>query len=208
MPPEEIDKATLFRELGYAEHDGCEEILAAAGLTNARKSRIRASKREQARLLLEAALFKVCNRGDCRVAAKARAGPREIVSAAAQHHCEICSGSINQSAVDDMAEAARRAGVSRICVVGGSPAAREELRRALGDRLEFRGVDGTLSHTRAQAQDNARWAGLVVIWGSTELDHRVSTLYRGPNVVVAPKRGVADLAAVARAWLERRPRGM
>lgn len=204
MPPEEIDKAALFRELGYAHHDECEAILAAAGLTNARKSRIRVSKRDEAQRLLEARLFKVCNRGDCRDAARTRAGSRTIISAAAQQHCEVCAGSINQSAVDDLVDAARRAGVTRLCVVGGSPPTREDLRRAINDRLEFRGIDGTASHTRAQAQDNTRWADLVVIWGSTELDHRVSTQYRGANVVTAPKRGVADLAKVALEWLLRR----
>ena len=51
--------------------------------------------------------------------------------------------------------------------------------------------------------DDRRWADLVVVWGATELDHRVSQLYHGPNVITAAKRGVAEVAVVARVWLDR-----
>jgi len=203
-PRDELDKASLFRELGYSDDAACDEILAAAGITNTRKPRIHASKRARVAELLEAQLFPVCNRGDCQARARSLSGKKRSVGAAGQAHCRVCAGSVNQRAVDELVATAKRAGATKVCVVGGSPRTREELLRMLNGRLELRSVDGTRAHTRAQAEENCRWADVVVVWGPTELDHRVSQLYHGPNVVTASKRGVAEVAVVARVWFERR----
>src|SRR5262249_6039895 len=77
---------------------------------------------------------------------------------------------------------------------------------ALGARLELRLVDGTERRTLGQARLDLEWADLVLLWGGSELDHRVSTLYTGAppqlrrKLVHASKRGIAALleAAVVR----------
>ncbi len=204
-PPGDIEKDRLFRELGYAgDPSPYETALAEAGLSNPRKSRIASSKRQQVRALFESRFFRVCSRGDCRAEARGRAAGRSVVEAASAADCAVCGGSVNRRSVDELVGAAERAGVTRLCIVGGSPATRLELGDAIGDRLALRFVDGTAGHSRAQADTNIAWAGLVVVWGATQLDHKVSILYKGPNVVVTRRRGIADLAAEAKTWLEAR----
>jgi len=47
---------------------------------------------------------------------------------------------------------------------------------------------------------------VVVVWGSTELDHKVSKLYRADRdrrVVTCPRRGLAALAATLAEAAER-----
>lgn len=201
--PADAKKADFYADLGYggamAVYD---QVLAAAGLTNVRKPRISTVKRARARLLLERHFFRVCSRGDCKRDASRLARPRTIVPASAPAWCEVCSGSVTQRAVDEMVHAAGDS--ARICVVGGSPATRQALSAAVDGRVRLRLVDGTGTHTRAQAVENTRWADLVVVWGATELDHRVSVLYSGDNVIVAHKRGVVEVAACARDWFRAR----
>jgi hypothetical protein len=93
--------------------------------------------------------------------------------------------------------------------VGGSPAVREELRDALGQALSLRLVDGTERRSLSQARFDLEWGDLVLLWGGSELDHRVSTLYTGASaalrrkLVHASKRGVAALLEAAVTFLER-----
>ena len=98
-----------------------------------------------------------------------------------------------------MVAACRRGGVRRIVVVGGSPDLRRELRGLVGDELELRLVDGTRSPDRRSARSDVAWADLVVVLGSSELAHKVSTLYtkdpeaRG-KLVTTGRRGIEALA--------------
>ena len=88
-------------------------------------------------------------------------------------------------------------GWSRLCVVGGSPSTREDLRRLVGEQLGLRLIEGTRARNQADADADCAWADLVVLWGSTELAHKVSERYRGKHIITAPRRGVADLAREA-----------
>ncbi len=165
-----------------------------AGLTNARKSRLALDKHERVAALLEQRFVRVCARGDCQARAATVAGGRQPVPAAEQAFCEVCGGSTNRERVDRMVAAMLACGWSRLCVVGGSPGIRLDLRALVGDRLTLRPVDGVTRRTLKQAQEDVDWADLVAVWGPTQLDHKVSTLYRAANVVPVHRRGIADLA--------------
>lgn len=196
--PHDMAKADMFRSLGYG---GDVSLYAAAledaGLSNPRKERIAEAKRQQVATVLGAHFFRVCTRGDCKNAAAGLAAGRTVVPAAKPADCEVCGGSRNNAAVDEMVSAFRAVGWSRLVVVGGSPATREDLGRHIDKRLEVRMVDGTRSRRLADAESDVAWANLVLIWASTELDHKVSELYRGPKVVTARSRGIAELCSAA-----------
>lgn len=183
------------------------EALEGAGLTRAGKSRMSAAKEDRARGVLDAQLYKHCATPACATAA-ARSG-RTPVLTAQRTACASCGGSDNRRAQEALVSACRRAGIRRLAIVGGSPSVREELRDALSDRLELRLVDGTERRTLAQARLDLEWADLVLLWGGSELDHRVSTLYTGApaplrrKLVHASKRGIAALLESAVVHLSR-----
>jgi hypothetical protein len=183
------------------------EALETAGLTRAGKTRMSAVKEDRARSLLDAQLYRHCSTPAC-VAAAARSG-RTPVLTAHRNACASCGGSDNRRAEEALVSACQRAGIRRVAIVGGSPSVREELRDALSARLELRLVDGTERRTLAQARLDLDWADLVLLWGGSELDHRVSTLYTGApsalrrKLVHTSKRGIAALLESAVVHLSR-----
>ena len=92
--------------------------------------------------------------------------------------------------------------MERILVVGGAPGVHRALQGLWPEDLVLRIVDGTDRTSRREASANLAWADVVLVWGSTELDHRVSDLYTragGRKIVLVARRGVAALAdALAR----------
>lgn len=183
------------------------ESLEAVGLTRPGKTRMSAAKEERARTLLDEQLYRHCATPAC-VAAAARSG-RIPVRTAQRTACASCGGSDNRRAEEALVAACARSGIRRLTIVGGSPSVREELRDALSDRLELRLVDGTERRTLAQARLDLEWADLVLLWGGSELDHRVSTLYTGApaafrrKLVHTSKRGIAALLEAAVVHLSR-----
>lgn len=194
-PGHDIAKADLFRELGFAPALELEEALREAGLSNPSKARISVEKREAVREVLSRRFFRVCARGDCRTAAPGMSGGRRLALASSQDQCEVCGGSVNQRAIDAMVEACLHAGWKRVCVVGGSPNSRRDFEEGVGGRLEVRLIDGTKTRNLKSASADTAWANCVVLWGGTQLDHKVSTLYRGAHVITATARGVPEVAA-------------
>lgn len=88
----------------------------------------------------------------------------------------------------------------RLVVVGGTPATREELARLLGAQIELRLVDGTVHRPIERAKADLEWADKVLLWGATELHHKVSKQYADVTamkhkVVHVPRRGIAQLLA-------------
>ena len=79
---------------------------------------------------------------------------------------------------------------------------------SLRPRLELRLVDGTARRMRGEAQGDLAWADLVVVCGSSELGHKVSSLYtreRGSTpVVTSARRGVEAIAAAVVEHVRRR----
>jgi hypothetical protein len=71
----------------------------------------------------------------------------------------------------------------------------------VNDRLELRLVDGTASTNGRAAQRDIDWADLVVVLGSTQLAHKVSTLYTDTGdpvarhkLVTTSRRGIEAIA--------------
>ncbi len=123
---------------------------------------------------------------------------RQPVRALRQADCEVCGGSVNRSAVDEMVAACQRAGVRRLCVVGGSPEMHRQLEALTSSRLELRLVGNERRHTERDVRANLLWADRVIIWGSTQIAHKVTALYPAgnPKVITIHKRSVAELARV------------
>ena len=191
----DIDKAELFAGFGFGgEPSLYDAALTAVGLTNPSKRRILLSKSAEVERVLREGFMPVCGRGDCQATATAMGDARQIVPAATTEACAICGGGPNVRAIEQMVEACRSIGWSRICIVGGSPNTRQEIERLVDSRLELRLVEGDRSRTATAAKADIAWADLVVIWGATQLNHKVSISYRGPNVVGVGKRSIAEVA--------------
>ncbi|XXF75908.1 hypothetical protein P2318_22995 [Myxococcaceae bacterium GXIMD 01537] len=176
-----------------------------AGLTRPGKLRISEEKLARAAAVLDERFFPVCGAPACMQVA--RASGREPLMVQPRSHCERCGGSDNRRAEVGFLESCRRHGVRRVVVVGGSPAVREELEDQLGKHLELRMVDGTERRTGDKARHDLEWADLVLVWGGTELHHKVSGHYmhqlHSEKVVHVARRGVAALLAEAVTHLER-----
>jgi hypothetical protein len=205
--PPDIAKADLFRELGYGgDAEAYERALREEGLSRPEKPRISTAKADRVAECLRRRFLRVCHHGDCRRDAPGRAQGRAIVEASMRSHCEVCAGSVNHREIGTMIEACRRAGLRRLVIVGGSPALHKDLASAIGDSLETRMIDGTARRTLKEARADTEWADLVVIWGSTMLDHKVSTLYRGDARITVTKRGIPELAREVACFADNHPR--
>lgn len=149
--------------------------------------------------LLSERFLVTCGAPDC---ARDAAG-REVVAAGDPHRCHVCGGSANRRAVLRAAQTFARHGVTRVVVVGGSPAVHEELQKLKPPEWSLRLVDGTQRRTGDLAKADLKWAQLVIVWGSSELDHKVSTLYMGQRdpaagaVITVNRRGIAALLEAA-----------
>jgi hypothetical protein len=195
----------LLDDLGYGTPElraAARSALEAGGLTRPGKQRISAAKREPARAAIAAAVVGAC--ADCAPAAVAEDPERRVV-VVVKERCAICGGSSNERAIAALETACAEAGVRRLVVVGGSPGTRGDLRGRVR-KLELRLVDGVTRRTLRQARDDLAWADLVVIWGATEIDHKTSALYAGPNVVTCQRRGVTSLVETVLTRLSPRAR--
>jgi hypothetical protein len=181
--------------------------LEAEGLTSPRKVRISEPKLPRAEQILAERFYRVCTAAECQQ--MARSSGREPLAVEPRGHCEHCGGSNNRRAEVAFLEACSHHGVHRVVVVGGSPAVREELESKLGGRLELRMVDGTERRTASKAQSDLEWGDLVLVWGATELHHKVSSHYTQPGtphrhkVVHVVRRGVAALLDAGISHLKR-----
>jgi len=206
----DVDIEAWLADEGFDLPEGrgrARQALEAAGLTRAGKARMSGVKEERARAVLEGQFFRHCATPACADAAS-RSG-RSPVRTADRARCSSCGGSDNRRAEESLVAACQRAGIRRLVIVGGSPSVREELRDALSTRLELRLVDGTERRTLAQARLDLEWAELVLLWGGSELDHRVSSLYTGAppplrrKLVHTSRRGITALLEAARVHLSR-----
>ena len=203
-------KTELLAGLGYASPQSeALAILDASPYSNPRKTRISEAKREPVAQLLATRLFRVCQRGDCQARAAELADGRIPVTATGPAACEICGGAAAGQALAAMRAACAQAGWTRICIVGGSPKTRREIRQTTPPPPELRLIDGTIARSAGQARIDLAWAHHVVLWGGTQLDHKVSNLYMpAANSSTVVKRGVQGLwAHLAEAARRAGPRG-
>ncbi len=182
-------------------------VLEETNLTSPRKVRISETKLPRAEQLLAERFYRVCTAAACQQVAWSSG--REPLPVEPRSHCEHCGGSNNRRAEVAFLEACERHRVRRVVVVGGSPSVREELEQKLGGRIELRMVDGTERRTASRAQGDLEWGDLVLVWGATELHHKVSTHYTQPGtpnrhkVVHVARRGVAALLEAGITHLDR-----
>ena len=199
MDPD-VDIEGLLRAEGFETKDSvalARKILERQGLTRAGKQRISRSKASGARELLRTSLLKVCQDAGCAELSRHDRRQPVTVSAAA---CEVCAGSNNRRALISLARCLRDRGVRRVLVLGGKPEQHEDLGQALrAEGVETRCVDGTRgSHSRRDAAPHLEWAQLLVVWGATQLPHKVSRLYTDDppahlRVVPLARRGIEAL---------------
>lgn len=186
-------------------------VLAAAGLTRARKQRMANHKLAAAREALWAGVTPVCADAACRAAI---GSPPLPVVTTARDRCVVCGGSNTKRAVKRMLEACAAAGLERILLLGGSKAAHAELRGALaGSKVEVRMIDGLeTSPSNKTALPDLEWAQLLVVWASTALPHRVSQAYteqrpRSLPLITVARRGVEALCQEVTRFAAGRARG-
>lgn len=188
-----------LRELGFGLPEALGKgraALEAAQLTRPGKKRMSDEKLTRAAEELSRQFFLHCESPACR--AVAQQSGRAPLRADRKSACGACSGSDNRRAEASFVDACRERGVRRVVIVGGSPAVRDELAQAVGKALELRMIDGTERRTSDRARADVDWADLVLLWGASELHHKVSWLYtQAPaarnKVVHVAKRGVAAL---------------
>jgi hypothetical protein len=174
-----------------------------AGLTRAGKVRMSDTKLDRSRgLLAEHFAFGCAN---CLPELRLRR-PDAVVFAVRPERCRSCFGSSNRLAAVRFAEACREHRIRLVVVVGGSPSTRRALASELGRfDLELELIDGTGTMTKPRAGQLIGRADLVLVWGNTQLDHRVSESFTSSavwKVVRAHKRGVAGVLEAGTLHLE------
>jgi hypothetical protein len=196
-----------LKERGFgsgAARAAARAALEEAGLTRAGKQRLSNEKLERAASVLGDRFFLHCQNSEC-VAAAQHSGKAPIATET-KGRCQSCGGSDNQRAAADFAQAF---GQRHLVIVGGSPAVWEELTRLFAGKLELRLVDGTARLTADNAKADLEWADLVLLWGATELHHKVSMHYTNAppplkrKVLHVVKRGIAALLSAGTEHLRR-----
>jgi hypothetical protein len=157
-----------------------------AGLTRAGKLRMSDEKLPRALEALRAKYCLHCASPEC--VGFAKGSGRQPLPCDPKSTCERCGGSDNRRAATDLIEACRRKGIARLVVVGGSPAVRQELEATLGSALQLRLVDGTERRTIDHSKADLEWGDLVLLWGASELHHKVSMQYT--NLAEFKRKGV------------------
>jgi hypothetical protein len=152
---------------------------------------LEASPEAKERVLGRAAL--VCGREECQPDATAGDERRAVVVRVSPERCEVCGGSDIRVAFDVLLRASRRAGVTRLVIVGGSPAYHTQLKALCrGTDLKLDLVSGHSKPGKRRARNDAE---RVVIWGATILDHGTSAAYEhlGDRLVRVTHRGISGM---------------
>lgn len=124
--------------------------------------------------------------------------------------CEVTGGSDIQAGFRRFTNACARAGIGQVTIVGGSPAYRRQLERLAHKspgKLRLNLVSGTTRRTKHRAKADARKSDLIIIWGGTELDHSVTSVYTSApdKTLRVPHRGISRmLVQVAEELLRRK----
>lgn len=167
--------AEVFRSRGLVGED--ESVAALRALLDARRfmalqELLEVSDPSAALYLLRSQLALHCGREDCPT-------PQGLtLLRVSPERCEVCGGSDIRRGLRRFSEALMLEALLRVVIVGGSPSYHRMLRDGVDKRVDIRLVAGDARRTRSQAQADLSWAQLVIIWGGTILDHKVSELYQ------------------------------
>jgi hypothetical protein len=182
-------------------------ILERHRMTSPRKVNISTEKVPAARALLAERALLLCGDPGCAALSAPRTAGRELI-VVEPSHCTICAGSGQRRAALLLAHDLVAAGRPRLLLVGGTPHQHRELAQPLAESgAELRAIDGLgRAHSAAEADRQAAWADVVVIWAATPIKHKVSQVYsdatppRALRVMVA-RRGLESLCADIRSAL-------
>jgi hypothetical protein len=198
---------TVLIDAGFqteAEQLAARGALEAAGLTHSGKVAMHESKLERAAEVLADRLVFACP--SCR-AQLLEARSDATVLPVADDRCDGCGGSAHRVSAQRFLAACRSHRVRRVAVVGGTPVTRQSLTPLLPG-IELESVDGTGNMNAQRARSIIERNDLVLVWGKTQLDHRVSNHFTAADdkwkVIVAAKRGIAGLLDAGTMHLERR----
>jgi hypothetical protein len=201
----DIEIEAFIAGLGFPQSHraAARAALEEAALTHPGKTRISGDKLERAKAALKTVYALHCQSQECITWAH-RSGLTVLVAENKQS-CHRCGGSENSRAARELVES----GIHRLVVVGGTAATREELERLVGSQIELRLVDGTHHRPPERARADLAWADRVLLWGATELHHKVSKQYSDISatkykVVHIPRRGISQLLAGAVESMRRR----
>ncbi|RJQ13072.1 MAG: hypothetical protein C4558_00680 [Dehalococcoidia bacterium] len=200
MPDDVIAIAALLGELGFtapASQRAARAHIEAAGLTNRTKVNIQRSKREAVEEVVHARIARSCGAPACdRVLASSGRAVIEVESP----FCEVCRGSEGERALLQMADAMVAARRTRLLILGGSPASRTQIRESLRGRpIEIEFIEGDRPTGDKRARELSASADIIVIWGGTILDHKVSQPFAdlgefSAKRITVAQRGAASLA--------------
>jgi len=110
-----------------------------------------------------------------------------------RERCDVCGGSDIRAAFEGLLRRSRIAGITRLVVVGGSPAYHTQLRALCrGTDLKIDLVSGHRKPGRRRARNEAE---RVVIWGATILDHGTTAAYDhlGDRLIRVHHRGICRM---------------
>jgi len=166
-------------------------------ITNPARDRISIEKQARVHDALLEAYFLYCPTPAC-VTRMQQSGRDGLL--VRKDRCSVCGGSNARRAVEDMIKACAAAGIHKVCVVGGSPALREELDAMAGNALRLTLVDGTQTPDVDRARTHVRNHDVVVICGSSQLNHKLSGNYGAfkaeGHVITSARRGLESIAEV------------
>ncbi len=200
MPDDVIAIAVLLGELGFvarASQRAARAHIEAAGLTNRTKVNIQRSKREAVEEVVRARIARSCGAAPCE---RVLAGSGRAVVEVESPFCEVCRGSEGERALLQMTDAMVASHRTRLLILGGSPASRTQIRESLRGRpIEIEFIEGDRPTGDKRARELSAGADIIVIWGGTILDHKVSQPFAdlgefSAKRITVAQRGAASLA--------------
>lgn len=195
----DISILRMFKDMGIgasASQKAAQATLVEARIISSRPNRtnIAAAKIDRALEVLEEVFSWHCGSSACRAKSK-EAGRRTLL--VERTRCMICGGSNDRHALQEMASSAAASNMSKILVVGGTSTKHREIREKSPSGVEWRFVDGKKPKDARYFRPDRKWAEIIVIWGSTELDHKVSGHFDGKGdsrVITVSRRSIGALA--------------
>ncbi len=175
-------------------------VLEDAGFTRAGRTNMAVHKEPGAAEALEKQLASHCANQGCQETLNEQEGqshaPRALILVE-RDACEVCGGSADRRALNEMATAMSGAGLSRAVVVGGTNPKWARIRQIAPQSVEWRFVNGLGNANQRDAASDLRWGDVILIWAGTPAQHRVTNLYAGPRTITVPTTGIAALAREA-----------
>lgn len=149
-----------------------EEVGALLGQTHLDAAQVQAIE-----AAIAAHVARCCGDRECSAALQGRG--RVVLIIADQSQCDHCHGSNTQRSIQGLIQAFSDRGITRLLVVGGSPNSHDELRALIPSAIKLKLIAGTSRVNRKEARDHLMWSQVAAIWAPTQLDHKVSNLYKG-----------------------------